>query len=268
MAQGQPTLRPLMWRGFDGAALAGAVLEPAPLPSQPSARPIILLHGLFSSAALNWQRYGTAAAIAATGRQVIMPDFRGHGSSAAPPDPAAWPSDVLARDLAALVGGLELADYDMAGYSLGARMLVRGLVRGLDGAPLPARIIVAGMGLEGLTGGTARAAFFARVVDQPDGWPDGSAERHAAAFMRQNGVDSAAMRLLLCSLVATPADALAAIDTPALVLCGAEDQDNGSAPALAAVLRRATLVEIPGNHMNVVTRPAFGAAIADWLGPA
>jgi pimeloyl-ACP methyl ester carboxylesterase len=244
--------------------MSGAVLGP----EQAGARPIILLHGLFSNAALNWQRHGTAAVIAATGRQVIMPDFRGHGSSAAPLEPAAWPSDVLARDVAALVSGLNLADYDMAGYSLGARTLVRCLVRGMDGAPPPARAIIAGMGLEGLTGGTARAAFFARVIDQPDGWPAGSAESHAAAFMRQNGVNGAAMRLLLGTFVATPADALAAIDTPALVLCGSQDQDNGSAPALAAALRRATLVEIPGNHMNVVTRPAFGAAIADWLGPA
>ncbi len=55
--------RPLAWRGFDGAAMAGAVLGP----EQADARPIILLHGLFSNAALNWQRHGTAAAIAATG---------------------------------------------------------------------------------------------------------------------------------------------------------------------------------------------------------
>lgn len=260
MGQGQASLRPLAWRGFDGAAMAGAVLG--------EGRPTILLHGLFSHAEMNWQRYGTAAAIAATGRRVIMPDFRGHGSSAAPLDPAAWPSDVLARDVGALVGGLGLTEYDMAGYSLGARTLVRCLVRPLDGAARPTRAIIAGMGLEGLTGGTARAAFFARVVDQPDGWPAGSAESHAAAFMRQNGVNPAAMRLLLGTFVATPADALAAISTPALVLCGTEDQDNGSAPALAAVLPRATLVQIPGNHMNVVTRPAFGAAIADWLGPA
>jgi pimeloyl-ACP methyl ester carboxylesterase len=244
------------WRGFDGAAMAGAVLG--------EGRPIILLHGLFSSAAMNWQRYGTAAVIAATGRRVIMPDFRGHGASAAPHDPAAWPTDVLALDVAALVAEQGLTDFDIAGYSLGGRTLVRCLARGMA----PARAIIAGMGLEGLTGGTARAEFFRRVIDQPDGWPPGSAESHAAAFMRQNGVDATAMRLLLGTFVATPADRLAGIDTPALVLCGSDDRDNGSAPALAAALPRATLVEIPGNHMSVVTRPAFGAAIAGWLGPA
>lgn len=260
MKGGAAQPRAFGWRGFDGAAMAGSITGP----DGAGARPIILLHGLFSSAALNWQRYGTADAIAATGRQVIMPDFRGHGASAAPHDPAAWPADVLALDVAALVAGLGLTDYDIAGYSMGARTLVRCLVRGLA----PARAIIAGMGLEGLIGSTTRAAFFARVIDQPDGWPPGSAEAHAAAFMRQNGVDPVAMRLLLGSFVATPAAVLAGLATPALVLCGSDDRDNGSAPALAAALGQAMLVEIPGNHMNVVTRPAFGAAMADWLGPA
>ena len=52
-------------------------------------RPVVLLHGLFSSAAMNWQRYGAADTIAAAGFRVIMPDFRAHGASAAPHDAAA-----------------------------------------------------------------------------------------------------------------------------------------------------------------------------------
>ena len=47
-------------------------------------RPILLLHGLFSSAEVNWIKFGTAARIARAGYHVIMPDLRVHGSSAAP----------------------------------------------------------------------------------------------------------------------------------------------------------------------------------------
>jgi hypothetical protein len=49
------------------------------------------------------------------------------------------------------------------------------------------------------------------------------------------------------------------------VVCGAEDQDNGSAQRLADVLPNAQLITIPGNHMSAVTRPEFGAALTGFL---
>ncbi|WP_164156636.1 alpha/beta fold hydrolase [Sandarakinorhabdus rubra] len=239
--------------GFDGAALVVHELG--------AGQPLILLHGLFSSGAMNWRRYGAAAEIAAAGHRVIMPDFRAHGDSAAPHDPGAYPPDVLAMDIEALIDQLGLTEFDIAGYSLGARTTVRLLARGLQ----PGRAILAGMGLEGLTGGTARADFFKRVVRQPSGWPAGSPEAFAAAFVKQNGVDPVAVDLLLDSFVSTPIDVLRQIETPCLVLCGVDDRDNGSAPALAHALPNAALVEIPGNHMSAVTKPEFGTAIAAWL---
>lgn len=241
-------------RGFDGAELAVSELG--------SGRPLLLLHGLFSSGEMNWRRYGAAAEIAAVGYRVIMPDFRAHGHSAAPHDPAAYPADVLAMDIEALIAQLGLTDFDIGGYSLGARTTARLLARGLK----PGRAILSGMGLEGLTGGTARAEFFKKVVRQPDGWAAGSPEAFAAAFMKQNKVDTAAVGLLLDSFVSTPLDVLRGLETRTLVLCGAEDHDNGSAPALALELPNAALVEIPGNHMSAVTKPDFGTAIAAWLG--
>ena len=241
-------------RGFDGAEMA--VVEIG------EGRPIILLHGLFSSGEMNWRRYGAAAEIASAGYRVIMPDFRAHGQSAAPHDPAAYPPDVLAMDIEALIDQLGLTDFDIAGYSMGARTLVRLLVRGLK----PGKAIVSGMGLEGLTGGTARADFFKKVVKQPDGWPAGSSEAFAAAFMKQNKVNGAAVGLLLDTFISTPVDVLRGLETRCLVLCGVDDRDNGSAPALALELPNAALVEIAGNHMSAVTKPDFGTAIAAWLG--
>jgi pimeloyl-ACP methyl ester carboxylesterase len=242
------------YRGFDGAELA--------LTEIGEGRPIILLHGLFSSAATNWLRYGAAAEIAGAGYRVIMPDFRAHGGSAAPHDTAAYPPDVLAQDIEALVAQLGLTDFDLGGYSMGARTAIRLLARGMR----PARAIIAGMGLEGLTGGTERAAFFQSVLAEPDGWPAGSPQAFAAAFVRQNDIDRTAVSLLLHSQLSTPVGTLRTLDTRMLVLCGADDRDNGSAAALALELPHAALVEIPGNHMSAVTKPDFGTAIAAWLG--
>jgi pimeloyl-ACP methyl ester carboxylesterase len=227
---------------FDGTAIAWAELG--------RGRPVLLLHGLFSNAATNWVR-------------VIMPDLRGHGSSASPPDAAAWPADVLARDAEALIGHLGLVDYDLGGYSLGARTVLRLLARRL--APAPRCAVLSGMGLQGIIGGTGRAAWFTRMIDGRGSWPRGSAEATAEAFMVQQGIDPLAIRHLLAAQRDTPPADLAGIATPALVLCGAHDTDNGSAPDLAAALLHARYQEIPGTHMSAVTKPDFGAAIAGYL---
>jgi hypothetical protein len=52
---------------------------------------------------------------------------------------------------------------------------------------------------------------------------------------------------------------------PVLALCGADDDDNGSASALAEALPNGRYAEIPGTHMSSVTMPQFGAAIAEFL---
>jgi len=224
-------------------------------------RPIVLLHGLFSSGEMNWRRYGAAAEIAGAGFRVIMPDFRAHGISAAPHDAAAYPIDILSMDIEALVRHLELQDFDIGGYSLGARTAVRLVVRGLD----PRRLILSGMGLSGLIGGTDRANWFLNVIANAQSFAAGTAEHAAAAFMKANHIDGAAVAHVLRSQISTPIEAIAAISIRTLVLCGINDQDNGSAADLAFNLPNAALVEIAGNHMSAVTKPDFGTALAAWL---
>ena len=224
-------------------------------------RPIILLHGLFSSGDMNWRRYGAAAEIAGAGFRVIMADFRAHGISAAPHAADAYPIDVLSHDIEALVAHLGLHDFDLGGYSLGARTAVRLVVRGLR----PARLVLSGMGLVGLTGGNDRAAWFLNVIANADSFKPGTAEFAAAAFMKANHIDGTAVAHVLRSQQSTPIDAIKAITTRTLVLCGADDRDNGSAADLTMALPNAALVESPGNHMSAVTKPDFGTALAAWL---
>jgi pimeloyl-ACP methyl ester carboxylesterase len=97
-------------------------------------RPVVLLHGLFSSAAINWVKFGTAAQLVAAGFECLMPDLRAHGQSAAPHDPAEYPADVLALDAMALVAHLGLTDFDLCGFSLGSRTSARAVLGGLPRA--------------------------------------------------------------------------------------------------------------------------------------
>ena len=249
----QPTLH--HFTAPDGTRLDWRGMGPA------TGRPLVLLHGLFSSAEVHWIKYGTAATLAAAGHRLIMPDLRAHGSSEAPHDPAAYPEDVLVADCLALVAGLNLTDYDLGGFSLGARTAVRSVLAGLT----PRRLILGGMGLTGLSGWARRSHHFLDAIDRFGTIPHGDPAFMAQAFMKTMKVDRTAARLLLQSIDDTPAEALIAITMPTLVVCGAEDQDNGSAPALAEALPNATYAEIPGNHMSCVTKPELGAAMVEFL---
>lgn len=224
-------------------------------------QPVVLLHGYFSDAATNWLRYGHAAAIAAHGFRVIMPDLRAHGQSAKPHGTAAYPPDILADDGLALIALLGLTDYDLGGYSLGARTVVRMVVRGAG----PRRVVIAGMGLEGLTDTGARAGHFRRILSNLGSFARGSPEWLAEAFLKTTGGDPVALLRLLDSFVDTAAAELAAIRQPVLVVSGTNDADNGSHAGLAALLPDASHVEVPGNHMSAVVKPELGAAIARFL---
>jgi pimeloyl-ACP methyl ester carboxylesterase len=253
MSRSIPELSPHFFEARDGAQLAYRELG--------AGRPVVLIHGFFSTAAVNWVRYGHAEKIAASGFRVIMPDLRGHGDSAKPHDPAAYPPDVLTDDGLALIETLGLDDYDLGGYSLGARTTVRMLVRGAA----PRRAIVAGMGLEGMVDVHGRGEFFRRVLGNPGTFRRGSTEWMAEAFLKTVGGDPVALLAVLDTAVDTPAQMIGRIPTPTLIAAGAEDQDNGSAAALAHAFAHGRYLELPGNHMTAVVKPELGAAIAGFL---
>ncbi|GAA4089329.1 alpha/beta fold hydrolase [Actinomadura miaoliensis] len=224
-------------------------------------RPLVLIHGYFSTATVNWIRYGHAAELAARGHRVIMPDLRAHGDSGKPHDPGAYPPDVLADDGFALLETLGLTDYDLGGYSLGGRTVVRMLARGAT----PRRAIVAGMGLDGIVDAGGRSDHFRHVLTNLGTFERGSAAWKAEAFLKTVGGDPEALLRLLDSFVDTSPEELARITVPTLVLAGAKDNDNGSAEALADSLLNGSYVEIPGDHMSAVTKRDLGTAIADFL---
>lgn len=253
MTSASPELPVHYFQGRDGALLAYREMG--------EGRPVVLIHGYFSTALVNWVRYGHAAKIAARGFRVIMPDLRAHGDSAKPHDAVAYPPDVLADDGFALLEHLGLTDYDLGGYSLGGRTTMRMLVRGAK----PRRAIAAGMGLEGILNTAGRGTHFRHILTHLGTFQRGSAEWMAEAFLKTVGGDPVALLHILDTFVDTPREMLAAIDTPTLVLTGAEDDDNGSGEALAAILPQGRFQEIPGNHMAAVTKPELGTAIADFL---
>lgn len=227
-------------------------------------RPVVLLHGLFSSAEMNWFKWGHHQRLAEAGFEAIMLDFRVHGASEAPQEANDYPPGVLVRDAAALVEhlGLEDSEYDLVGFSLGARTALHAVAHGVLH---PGRLVACGMGIEGLAEWERRAAHFKRVIDEFDTIKPGSPFYIARTFLKSQGVDRTAARLLLDAMDPFDVSALANITIPTAAICGDEDQDNGSAQELAEALLDGRYIEVPGNHMNSVIKPELGEAIVQFL---
>jgi pimeloyl-ACP methyl ester carboxylesterase len=225
-------------------------------------RPALMLHGFLASAELNWIGPGIADKVVAAGFRVIAPDLRGHGGSDAPVDRASWPMDVLADDQLALIDHLGLTDYDLVGYSLGARTAARMMVRGAR----PRRAVLGGMGASGIMEAGARAAMFEDCIRNGEHAQDPQAGRRVQFMIRQSGLKPEAMLGVLASFAPTSEADLRNIPTPTLVACGQNDQDNGSPEDLAALLQRGEALRIPGDHLSAVAEPKLAEAIVGFLG--
>jgi pimeloyl-ACP methyl ester carboxylesterase len=247
----EPTLH--FWNASDGVKLAWHELG--------EGSPVILLHGLFSDAEMNWIKFGHADQIAQKGFRVIMPDLRAHGHSAKPHGAEHYPAGVLARDARELIEHLGLESFDLGGFSLGARTTVEAVGEGLR----PGKAVLGGMGLEGLKGWLRRKQFFLDAIDEFETAARGNPHWLAIQFMKTMKVDLEAAAPLLGSFVDAQDEWLDAFTMPTLVVCGSEDHDNGSGGELAEALPNASFAEVPGTHMSSVTKSEFGETIARFL---
>ena len=228
-----------------------------------SGRPLILLHG-FMGMGSDWLDHGPGYTLAETGFRLVLPDFRGHGQSPRPRDLPAYPPDVLADDALALIRhlGLGAGEYDLGGYSLGGRIVVRMLARGAG----PGRAVVAGQGLAKIAGPQGGGANRRALTALAEGiaLPPDSADAQIAHWAAELGADPRALLCVLGSLVPTPEDDLRRIMTPTLVVIGDRDE-RSDAGELAALLPAGRFARVPGGHGGAFAAPELAAVIKAFL---
>ena len=244
---------------------------------------LLLLHG-FTGSGRSWDEL-TNAAIAA-GSTVIAPDLPGHGGTAWS---AAWATvERTADDVAALLHALGHERAHVVGYSMGARVALRLAIAH------PAR--VARLVLEAPSAGIADPAQrsarrdadealalslerdgIAPFVDAWERMPVLAGEAHAGAGARaalraiRLGHDpaglAASLRAAGQGAMEPLHDRLGEVSAPTLVIVGADDPARGRAEAVAAGIRGARLVRVPGaGHAPHVEAPAaFIGLVLDFV---
>ncbi len=226
--------------------------------------PIVLVHGFASTKEINWFDPDWVATLTRAGRRVIALDNRGHGASSKLYDPAAYQSAVMAEDVRALLDHLGLAQADVMGYSMGARITAFLSLRH------PSRVrsaILGGLGIrlvEGLdlSEDIARALEAPSLADVTD--PTG---RMFRLFAEQTKSDLRALAACMRGSRQTLSrQELAQIRVPTLIAVGTKDDVAGAAAPLAKLIPGARALNIPGrDHMLAVGDPLFKQAVLDFL---
>ena len=117
-----------------------------------------------------------------------------------------------------------------------------------------------------LTNWERRSHYYLKAIEMFGEVKHGDPHWLAIQFMKTMKVDRDAARLLLQTMHdrEDKHELVDAFAMPTLVVCGDQDDDNGSAAELASVLPNARYAEVPGTHMSSVTKPEFGEAIAEF----
>lgn len=223
---------------------------------------VVLLHGFAADSNINYVRPGVFDALLDEGFRVVATDFRGHGLSAKPHDPAAYADDALTRDVQALLDHLGIESVAVIGYSMGAGIALR-----LGATDPRVRAVVAlGVGSASLERGTddRPSVGDALLADDPETITDplGRQFRRLADSIRAD-------RLALAACMGTPharvEHHLDAIAVPVLVVAGVDDELAGDPAGLADRIAGARALTVPGDHFTANAQPALQRAVLGFL---
>jgi pimeloyl-ACP methyl ester carboxylesterase len=203
--------------------------------------PVVLIHGLYSSARINWQMPSIVSLLSKKYR-VIALDMPGHGESDKPVDEGVYGLE-LVEDIVRLLDHLRIQKAHIVGYSMGGMIAVKFMARHQE------RV------LSGVVGGM--------------GWlREGSVLQKLWGRMqgREGGSTPPACARSLGELALTEAE-LKGIRVPVVVIVGDRDPVKR---LYVAPLQRArkdwAVIDIgDAGHLNCVVKAQFKEEIGEWL---
>jgi pimeloyl-ACP methyl ester carboxylesterase len=208
---------------------------------QGAGEPVVLIHGLYASAALNWQRPGIFAALAAD-HDVIALDLPGHGLSDKPDDAAAYGMQMV-EDVVLLLDRLNIRRAHIIGYSLGGMVALKFMVEHPDRVR---------SGTLGGMGWLREGSGLQKIWEHMSG----------RAFSSTPGVCVSSIAKL-----ALTEDELKAVQAPVEILIGDRDPvEKLYVAPLLSVRSDWPVIEIKGaGHITCVMKPQFTDELVKWI---
>ena len=226
--------------------------------------PVLLVHGFASNARVNWHDTFWVKTLVDAGRRVIVFDNRGHGMSEKLYDPASYAAGEMAEDGRRLLDRLKIAQADIMGYSMGARLTA---LLAIHHPERVRRAVLAGLAanmIHGIVGAETIAKGF--EAESIEALTDPTA-RAFRAFAEQTRSDLKALAACMrASRQSIPPDALARIRCPVLVVAGEDDDIAGPVEPLVAAIAQARGLTLAGrDHMRAVGDRLFKQEVVAFL---
>lgn len=217
---------------------------------------VLLIHGFIVNGE-SWKRTELYHDLQIAGFKVITIDLRGNGKSDKPHELRFYENDAEAKDIMALVTLLGFKKYAAVGYSRGSIITSRLLI--LDKRLKKA--VLGGMGADFTDPNwTRRELFYKALMNEPVPELEGMVK-----YVKSSGLDQLALAYLQKAQPTMTKAEFAKVKRPVLVIAGIEDNDNGKAEALAALIKKASVKRVPGVHNNAHHSKEFATAVIDFL---
>ena len=226
--------------------------------------PVVLVHGFASNLAVNWVDTGWVRHLGQAGYRVVALDNRGHGRSAKPHDRERYGAPLMADDVRRLMDHLGIAQADVMGFSMGARITAFLAIQHPDRVR---SAIFGGLGAN-MVRGMAGTGPIANALEAPsiDDVTNPTA-RTFRAFAEATKSDLKALAACIrSSRDPITAEALGRLTCPVLVAVGTEDVVGGPAGELAALIPHGEALAIVGrDHMKSVGDPTYKRGVVEFL---
>lgn len=227
--------------------------------TDPTAPPVLLVHGFGSNHAMNWRRTGWVRELTEHGRATIGVDLRGHGLSDKLYEPDAYLPTELAADLVTLLDLLEVDRADVLAYSMGSRLTWQ---LALTHPHRVRRAVLGGFGPANVFAGTDLYT----LSTGGDGSPFARLFALAAAMPGNDPAALAACARGQAEQPFTPDPAPR--DVPLLFAAGSDDTVATGVDELAAGIPGAVALRLPGrDHMTALGDRELKKAVVEFLRP-
>jgi len=218
--------------------------------------PVVLIPG-FMNTCESWKRTPLYHDLVAAGYKVVTVDMRGNGKSDKPHSLKAYQDDAEAKDIMGLMKMLRLKKYTVIGYSRGAIIASRVLVK----SKRAKAAVIGGMGTGFMdTAWTRRKMFYRALSGEPVKELEGVLD-----YIKKNNLDQVALAYSQGGQPSTSAKEFARIKKPVLVICGEKDGDHAEAEKLSSMIPRSVFTTVPGDHNNAMRTQEFATAVMTFM---